>query len=66
MLVSTYVDENGATVEVHKYTCPSGATVFIHDRKSPDFQERIERATADFMRKVLQERAVKQKKAMSN
>ena len=66
MLVNTYVDENGATVEVHKYECPNGATSFVYDRKSPDFQERIEKATAEFMRKVLQERARKERLSASN
>jgi hypothetical protein len=34
-----------------EYIAPNGAKVIIQDPQSADFQKRIERATAEFMKK---------------
>lgn len=34
-----------------EYITPSGATVVIRDPQSSDFQSRLEKAVADFMKK---------------
>jgi hypothetical protein len=38
-------------MQVTKYITPSGARVIIRDPQSADFQKRIEKATANFMKK---------------
>lgn len=36
-----------------EYITPSGAKVIIRDPQSADFQQRMEKAVADFMKKVV-------------
>ena len=36
-----------------EYITPGGARVIIRDPQSPDFQKRMEKAVADFMKKVV-------------
>lgn len=36
-----------------EYTTPSGAKVIVRDPQSPDFQKRIEKAVAEFMKKAV-------------
>jgi hypothetical protein len=38
-------------MQVTEYITPSGARVVIRDPQSADFQKRIEKATANFMKK---------------
>ena len=36
-----------------EYITPGGAKVIIQDPQSPDFQKRVEKAVADFMKKAV-------------
>jgi hypothetical protein len=38
-------------VKTTEYITPSGAKVIINDPQSADFQKRLEKAVADFMKK---------------
>ena len=47
-------------MKIKEYKTPNGATVTIRDPESPDFQQRLERATARFMINHLREQAAKE------